>query len=1141
MAADLTESFRPTLLVGVGGTGIKIAEKVFARTAASGAALRDRLDIIGLDTDENELRAMRRLERRQTIQISTQDRVDALLDKNPDVEADWFGPRQRLPYEILKMSLVDGAAQIRLLTRLAFTHMTRSNEVQQRLGDAIARIAAANSRTPFKGTLNIMLCGSLAGATGSGLFLPVALLVEQLCRERSITAEVRGLFLLPDIYVRGGSMPSGQIENVHANSYAALKELNAINLLAGERGAYTSFRFAYVPGARIEPGMFPFKAVTLIDYENTRGSNLGRTLDNYLEMASRAAYLLLFTPVGQQEAAGSTNDQRARAIAAAAGTTNLYSGVGVSAIVYPAHEIADYLTLRLALDNLEGDWLRLDDAFFERQRRFEEQRAAGNLSARRPEQGPAFLEDLEQLGRKDRIPFFAEIHANLHPRIRNAQDQTEETVPRFEAYVAALEAEVIDRFWSRERPREARERRPIDAAHLKNMTSLVDVVRSLEMTMDDDLREIDAVLVNGPEDDFANILTTGDSLAEGEWAPHHLQYHIIRGGPHLVEVRAFLYGLARTIAARRASLDPTAERRRLFTQANVFDAERGGTPAERGTPKTLEQARDVAGRNLFARLLKGGADEFQDSYTAYYNASLGQLRRYAEAEIRLRVLDRLATEVAGLERHFAGLFVELRTLFDRLRDKARQLENAHTSEARTTDGNVFVAADPAAKVAVWDDLRTRAAGLRLEADANRALARGVYRQYRDDRVHRRETDFGKLGDIFVTAIVETFARGTIQTKFRSNYDFGVIEAIRRDCARTGADFLPRLRALVDLVSAQSEPFLSLTDIGVGQRSMFWAIHPDVPRDIADPGAFEQLFTLNQGDRPLVEPVFSPRQLLCLHSRVLLELKHLTKLDAGRPDTRTPGGRYFEAYARMVDSLIEEDIDPTRKSPSLTPHLDHSWHRPGVLPELSTDLGRAQQAQTYRAFAIALAQGLIEERDHYGARKAEFSTLGRTVQAGAVADLADSHDLWDIVRAFEARSALARPALRYWDDVIRRLQSGQSVTPDPHRTLTDPALIERILRLSVPRDDGEARDRRTQAILTGWIEALDDVERVVARTLEEPGRRARREETLLRVRAAAMAALTGSGVRPETLAGLDRVFSRAIEVFETARAPSRPGS
>lgn len=1136
------EEFRPTLLVGIGGTGIKIADRIYRMTLEQQTWFSGRLAVIGLDTDENEMRQVRSMERRRVIKLSSNDRIYQLLDKHPTAEPTWFGPRDRLPHEILNMTLLDGAAQIRSLTRLAMQHQLwppggQTSRLILELGAEIGRIAAVNSRTKFEGAINILMVGSLAGATGSGSFIALALLLGDLCRDRSIAADIHGMFLLPDVYVRGGSMLTSQIENVMANAYASLKELNAINLLAGRRGDYVEFDYEYAPDRKIAEGGFPFRTISLIDYENLQGSNLGRNLDNYLAMATRAAYIMLFTPIGQKVKSVSVNDARAITLAASQGTNNMFASVGVSAIEYPADEVADYLVLRLALQNLEGDWLRLDRSYFERVRGYEEQRARGNLSARKPDQGQAYLEDLQLFATRDRLQFFAEIHERLYPKLVDSQGN-ERTEAIHIRYLDAILAEVTSRFWARSRLAVAKGRTPIDPSQLKPVATLTEAVRKLEHVLDTDLREIDAALVAVPEDDFINILLTADDMSDGEWRPFHLQSYLIKDGPHLVQVRAFLYALAQEITARKGQIDHKKRRQHLFQRANDIDPDHGLDPPTRRSPKAIEIARDVANRGMIDRWRKGSPEEFIQKYADYYNTSLRLMHNYAQDVIAAKVLDLLLDEVHALERHLGGLFLELRTIFTRLEQDALVAENLHSGEAQIADGFVWVNADSAAKTEAWQEVSRRAVGLRLASDANRALSLDVFRRFREDRRHRVTTDFAELGRIFLNATRDDFARTTIETEFRSVYDYNVIEAVKREAARHKQDWKARVRTLVDLVSSQSEPFITLADANQGQRSMYWAINPSIRDDFADPTEFDNLFSFSQGEQPLLEQVFSSRQLLCFNSRVLLELTHLTKLNPGDTQRNNVNalaqGGYYRAYARMVDSLIEEDLDPAAgRSPHITPHIDASWHRPGALPEISPEIGRAQRTDNYRAFAIAAGIGLIEFNFDYGKPIAEFSTLGKARRGGVVGKLAGTHDLWTVARAFLRQSHFARATTRYWSELKERMREGEAPKVDLLTSLSAASLVERFLSIAVPRDNSSERETVCRQILSGWIEVLRDWVAVAHPDLAETGRMQKVDELVRNAREAAPSALRANGVRDETLVMLDRLFSSAVE---TGREP-----
>ena len=427
------------------------------------------------------------------------------------------------------------------------------------------------------------MVGSLAGATGSGSFLQFALLINEICAQRNIEAGVRGLFLMPDVYVRSGLLPAGQIPNVLANGYASFKEFHAVNMRATERAGRYDFSFEFAPGRQLQPGDMPFLSLTVIDYEDMKGGNLGRGIDPYRRIAEEAAFTLLFTPIGSKSESVTVNDARQIFAAAGKGTHNRIAAIGLSAIAYPHREIVDYLGAQLAREVLSGDWLRLDQSFRARLRRFRDQRAAGNMTVEEPEAGSAFLEDLRQLALDDNQAFFREIWEELHPTIRD-EKEGDVTQPIFERFLEAFDAHVLRAFWNTEDLVEIHERKPADPGPVRQQRGAGGTVRRLEYRLDGDLRQIDVALANRPTDILINLLTTADDVGEADWRDHHLQTFLIRSGPHLVRSRAFLYALRRLVAERLAALRPDETRKRLYRLATTFDPERGADPTTRGTP-----------------------------------------------------------------------------------------------------------------------------------------------------------------------------------------------------------------------------------------------------------------------------------------------------------------------------------------------------------------------------------------------------------------------------------------------------------------------------------------------------------------------------------------------------------------------------
>ena len=335
------------------------------------------------------------------------------------------------------------------------------------------------------------------------------------------------------------------------------------------------------------------------------------------------------------------NDVRGIAAAAARSTHNRIAGIGLSAIVYPHDDIVDYLSRRLAIEVTEGDWMRLDRQFEARLRRYREQRNAGNMSVAEPLQPESYVEDLGQLAR-DQIAFFREIFDALNPAVIPEGSSEPVVVPLHETYLAAFDAYVKDAFWRSDDIRDIPRRASADPSQFASRESLIEEVRRRESRLDGDLRLIDQALVNRPNDIVVNLFSLADDLGERDWRDYHIQTYLMRGGPHLVQSRAFLFLLRLAIEKRLASMSSAEARKRLFRIANVFDAERGAEPDRRGTPATLQTANAVARRGALARLFKGGKGEFVERYVSYYNASLRALPRLRRDQSRRKGLSAAA-------------------------------------------------------------------------------------------------------------------------------------------------------------------------------------------------------------------------------------------------------------------------------------------------------------------------------------------------------------------------------------------------------------------------------------------------------------------------------------------------------------------
>jgi hypothetical protein len=1042
-------------LVGVGGIGCWLADRVYAMSTEAGVAETNRIAILGFDTDENDLHRLTHLKADQLVRTSTAETVFTVLGRHGERMDDWFVDDDQMLTELRQMVLLDGAGMVRMLSRMAFDAALQDARTLSKIENAVAAIATQDNQTEFAGQINVLIVGSLAGGTGSGMFLQTALLLDAMIRARGVTPEVRGLFLLPDVLTMAARIADEQILPVRANGYAALKELHAIGLQTRARSD-RPVKFEYVLNEGLKRDAAPFTSVVLMDFESQTGSNLGRRLDAYRELAAKAAYTLLFTPVGGTFDSRAVNDVRARLAAAADGGDNSIAGIGLASIVYPVESILDYLALRYGLSMLEGHWLRLDDIYHADLNRFHARVANGETNLEKPRRGESFVRNLEQLAQQERVRFFRDIHAAVNLVIEDERGN-ETKAFQFETFLDALERHVIGGFWqSSAKLKKARMRDDLGADKLIDKESLADDVRIYERELRTDYNEIERALAGIVHDLFHNSVTAAVFLGEKEWKDYHLESYLLRGGPHLVQVRYFLYKLRDLIAERLGGLKDENQRNSIdSTLREAFD-----------DPNTdpIESALDIAlqrSESAMPEWLDKRFRDFAGAYRDHYNNVIGMLRKLAEDGTRRQLYTLLDNFVLQMLSVIERFFDDLDDLKDDLTLERNRREAEHSAESGLSDGSRYVFADRAAKQRLWDDLHTRIEAASEGADqVNAALTQTLIERFRaESRTEAWQILAPFSGNaLFRDQIVAGWCRDTIAQNHSDAYRLTAVEAMRREALVTGRQPDDLMDQVVSLVASQSTPLLALADPGAGQDYRFWAISPANKAQIGSETRFASLFANANGDAPLVEEEFPDHTLTCLSLRVNLMLRDLRKLNPGlQADSNISApqpGAYYAAYRTLVDGALAHEQDhPGTPNPFFTPHLDKHWHRPGVLPEIDPALEALQNQNLYDAYVAGVALDLLGWAERGGRPVTVYRNHRRLGEADYEQVLVKMHDDLPVIDLMRNEPAMVSSILGRMRDLAEA--SGRSDAADPlYDGLTNAQTLARICRLLEDRTRAE---------------------------------------------------------------------------------------
>lgn len=273
---------RPTLLVGLGGTGGDVLLRVRRRFYEKFGNLQE-FPIVGylwIDTDRSEKHILAPEiknfatfadSERAIVTLEDTTAITQHLD-NPENRGikDWWYPG------LSKMGTVtEGAGQIRAYSRLAF--FKHSSEIRADLENAHRRIRDAHNQArmqdsavlkglgiladvDFGAPTNVILVASVAGGTGSGMLLDMGFMIKDVLGEQ---VNVMAHLVFPGHF---GAITN---ERMKANGYALFKELNYY-----QHGNHR-FEVAWDPGHPREIPLPPFSYTYVYDHVNSENMEIG--------------------------------------------------------------------------------------------------------------------------------------------------------------------------------------------------------------------------------------------------------------------------------------------------------------------------------------------------------------------------------------------------------------------------------------------------------------------------------------------------------------------------------------------------------------------------------------------------------------------------------------------------------------------------------------------------------------------------------------------------------------------------------------------------------------------------------------------------------------------------------------------------
>ena len=347
----------PSLFIGMGGIGSRIVDRIASharRLTNWKSQLEPLTAFVSVDTNEGDQHKLRHIPPGNRINIAAFDKVRAIegFRRSKDHQALQWLDKAYQP----RAGYKPGAGQIRVESRLGFFY--HSPEIRKRLQHLVADalrpgITWRQSKPP---KYNVYIFCTLAGGTGSGSFLPMAYLVQDVIEDLHWQPRLVGNFLLSTLLL--DKVGTELHPDIHANTYAALKELEHL----------TKLDYAQTRRERKAPEKFVFmrdENNPAIPDVTRRPYFIGFLFDQPAHLSLREAeraiadssYLQLFTPIIDNLAGELDNYEKnleeltrfpGDLKNVGQGYSKNFGTFGASVLVLPGQELLEYCSQRFA-------------------------------------------------------------------------------------------------------------------------------------------------------------------------------------------------------------------------------------------------------------------------------------------------------------------------------------------------------------------------------------------------------------------------------------------------------------------------------------------------------------------------------------------------------------------------------------------------------------------------------------------------------------------------------------------------------------------------------------------------------------------------------------------------------------------------
>lgn len=945
----------PTLIIGLGGKGSDIVLRVSKMVRTMPEEQQRKIGFAVFDTDVNELKEIQKNNPFvRTIQTSTKLTVGEYLEKDTHSRDTWFPVNAILNGK----ALTEGAGQVRAISRLAFETAVKAGKMEP-LHKAIEDLYKLEGEENQQ-ALRVIIVSSLAGGTGSGIILPVALYVRNYLKTHFAQAAniVRGFFLLPEVFY--GVIPgAAERNNLKCNAYATLRELDAF-LMKGDATLEERYKdtvkieFPTVNSNEYEEyNVRPFDFCFLFDAQNADGKKLN-SFNQYLDHAASCIYAQSIGPMNKRS--NSSEDNTIRKLVEEKGR-NRYAGAGTSMLIYPVDDVKEYLALKWAKESISEQWLTYDKEFKRKKQDIANMRREGirvhDITANKN-----YVETIIQRA-KNKDEFAGAIVSACG---QYDEDEVEKLCDTWEVYLDKLESKIkADNSHGQPILDEAKRSVSTKIGELGDPETIKKGKEAWKEYQDaygmlERYRNLVVKNANEIAYTIAYTLFKSENIATGsEKLDYQIESHLRKKNGEFIHpnaVRYFLYNILDLMEKTSDMVERKCEKAIKFFDGfddMYFDDKETDDIVE--TVNDLARVKKIKLSDKIRRKLSSDQEDLINGYNEYLN----HINNYRVDAIYNVVLKEGIEYIKKMCTAFENFFISLDGKISSIDRRIIGIEKKYDYIKGTATR--YVCASSKCLKAMSKDMPYT--GSMIDIDGK--LAENIYQRVRKYAMMQgKADDYNYFSDLFDEGILGHF-RNDLMEKYGVLVDMDIIDAIEKEGEyEQGIVLADEKSHYVKKVFGESKilaaPFIE-KPMGEEKQPINSCTYNNMlnPRDDSPKAMLIDSELKNFGGEE--DEDISKNMILFYKSFYGLRATDLSKFAPPHISEtyNRNAGEYFKAYYELVGNIYPR----ADKSIVITPHIDKWWHNVSKMPDLDDKNQYDQENEIYKALFWGLIGNFVE--------------------------------------------------------------------------------------------------------------------------------------------------------------------------------------